>query len=58
MRCQIIVEPKFKKWWGFDVRYEGSTLFIEIRKPWTEDTLRDMVIAVDPGPVSGQALAG
>src|SRR5207302_3021237 len=22
--CQVIVEPKFKKWWGFDVRYEGS----------------------------------
>src|SRR5262249_54789072 len=47
--CQIIVEPKFKKWWGFDVRYEGATMIIEIRKPWTEDTLRDMAIAIDPG---------
>ena len=34
---------------GLDVRYEGSTLIIEIRKPWTEDSLRGMAIAVDPG---------
>lgn len=47
--CQLIIEPKFKKWWGFDVRYEGTTMVVEIRKPWTSDTLRDMVIAVDPG---------
>jgi len=47
--CQIIIEPKFKKWWGYDVRYEGSALVIEVRKPWMSDTLRDMVIAVDPG---------
>ena len=47
--CQLVIEPKFKKWWGFDVRYEGSTLVIEVRKPWTEDTIRGMVIAVDPG---------
>jgi N-acetylmuramoyl-L-alanine amidase len=47
--CQVIIEPKFKKWWGFDVRYEGSTLLIEIRKPWAEDTLRDMAIAIDAG---------
>jgi len=46
---QVIVEPKFKKWWGFDVRYEGSSMIIEIRKPWTEDSLRNMVIAIDPG---------
>ena len=47
--CQVIIEPKFKKWWGFDVRYEGSTMVIEVRKPWTGDTIRDMVIAIDPG---------
>ena len=47
--CQLIIEPKFKKWWGFDVRYEGTTLVVEIRKPWMSDNLRDMVIAVDPG---------
>jgi N-acetylmuramoyl-L-alanine amidase len=47
--CQVIVEPKFKKWWGFDVRYEGSTLVLEIRKPWVQDSIHDMVIAIDPG---------
>ncbi len=47
--CQLIIEPTFKKWWGFDVRYEGSTMVIEIRKPWAGDSLRDMVIAIDPG---------
>jgi len=47
--CQIVIEPKFKKWWGFDVRYEGSTMIVEIRKPWADDSLRGMVIAVDPG---------
>lgn len=47
--CQIVVEPKFKTWWGFDVRYEGSTMIIEVRKPWLDDNLRGMVIAVDPG---------
>ena len=47
--CQLIIEPTFKKWWGFDVRYEGSTLVIEIRRPWEGVTLHDMVIAVDPG---------
>ncbi len=47
--CQVIVEPNFKKWWGFEVRYEGTTMMIEIRKPWAEDSLRNMVIAIDPG---------
>jgi N-acetylmuramoyl-L-alanine amidase len=47
--CQLIIEPKFKKWWGFDVRYEGSTMVIEVRKPWMGDALRGMTIAVDPG---------
>ena len=47
--CQLIIEPKFKKWWGLDVHYEGTTLVIEIRKPWIENTFRDMVIAIDPG---------
>ncbi len=47
--CQLIIEPRIKKWWGFDIRYEGSTLIIEIRKPWESDNLRDMIIAVDPG---------
>jgi N-acetylmuramoyl-L-alanine amidase len=47
--CQLIIEPTFKKWWGYDVRYEGSSLVIEIRKPWAGVTLHGMVIAVDPG---------
>jgi N-acetylmuramoyl-L-alanine amidase len=47
--CQLVIEPTFKKWWGFDVRYEGSILVIEIRKPWASVTLHGMVIAVDPG---------
>ena len=47
--CQLVIEPKFKTWWGYDVRYEGSTMVIEVRKPWTEETIRGMVIAVDPG---------
>jgi N-acetylmuramoyl-L-alanine amidase len=47
--CQVIIQPKFKKWWGYDVRYEGSTLVVEVRKPWTTTDVRGMVIAVDPG---------
>src|ERR1019366_8278083 len=47
--CQLIIEPKFKTWWGFDVRYEGSTLVVEVRKPWMDSTLRGMPIAVDAG---------
>ncbi len=47
--CQIVIDPTFSKWWGYDVRYEGSTLVVEIRKPWTAPTLKGMVIAVDPG---------
>lgn len=46
---QIVLEPRFSKWWGYDVRYEGTTLVIEVRKPWTSDELTGMVIAVDPG---------
>ncbi len=47
--CQIVIQPRFKTWWGYDVRYEGSTMVVEIRKPWTDPSIRDMVIAVDPG---------
>jgi N-acetylmuramoyl-L-alanine amidase len=47
--CQLIIDPKFKSWWGFDVRYEGSTLVIEVRKPWVGDSIKGMKIAVDPG---------
>lgn len=47
--CQLTIEPRFKKWWGFDVRYEGSTLMIEVRSPWPTDSMKDMVIAVDAG---------
>ncbi len=47
--CQLVIEPKFKKWWGYDVRYEGNTLVVEIRKPWMLDSLKNMVIAVDAG---------
>ena len=47
--CELIIDPTFKKWWGYDVRYEGTTLIIEIRKPWTSNDLKGMVIAVDPG---------
>ncbi len=47
--CQLIIEPKFNKWWGFDVRYEGGTMLIEVRAPWTSESLKEMVIAIDPG---------
>ena len=47
--CQLIIDPTFKTWWGYDVRYEGNTLIIEVRKPWTKPTIKGMVIAVDPG---------
>ncbi len=47
--CQLVIDPTFARWWGYDVRYEGNTLVIEIRKPWIAKTLKDMVIAVDPG---------
>ena len=47
--CQLVIEPTFKKWWGFDVRYEGSTMVIEVRKPWTGETIRGMTIAIDAG---------
>ncbi len=47
--CQLVIEPKFKTWWGYDVRYEGSAMVIEVRKPWVSDSLKDMVIAVDAG---------
>lgn len=47
--CQLTLEPRFKKWWGFDVRYEGNTLLIEVREPWPTDSLKDMGIAVDAG---------
>lgn len=46
---QLVIEPKFRTWWGYDVRYEGSTLIIEVRKPWPKRNLRGLVVAVDPG---------
>jgi N-acetylmuramoyl-L-alanine amidase len=46
---QIIIEPTFKKWWGYDVRYDGSTLIVEVRPEWTKQDIKGMVIAVDPG---------
>ncbi len=47
--CQILIQPRFKKWWGYDTRYEGNTFVIEIRKPWPSTSLEGMVIAVDAG---------
>ncbi|MDQ2995172.1 MAG: N-acetylmuramoyl-L-alanine amidase, partial [Pseudomonadota bacterium] len=47
--CQLIINPKFKKWSGFDVRYEGTTLIIEVRKPVQHKTSKGMTIALDPG---------
>jgi N-acetylmuramoyl-L-alanine amidase len=47
--CQIIIEPTFKVWWGYDVRYEGTTLVVEVRKPWTRPNVKGMTIALDPG---------
>jgi N-acetylmuramoyl-L-alanine amidase len=47
--CQIIVEPKFKKWWGYDVRYEGTSLMIEVRQPWVRPNVKGMTIALDAG---------
>jgi N-acetylmuramoyl-L-alanine amidase len=46
---ELVIDPKFDRWWGFDVRYEGTTLVVEIRKPWRSQELRGMVIALDPG---------
>ncbi|MFA5975347.1 MAG: N-acetylmuramoyl-L-alanine amidase [Elusimicrobiota bacterium] len=46
---QLVIEPAFQKWWGYDIRYEGTTLLIEIRKPWLKDGLAGMAIAVDAG---------
>ena len=46
---QILIQPKFKTWWGYDIHYEGSTLVIQIRSPWKSKDLKGMVIAVDPG---------
>ncbi len=47
--CQVIITPRFKKWWGYDTRYEGNTLVVEIRKPWLKKDIDGMVIAVDAG---------
>jgi N-acetylmuramoyl-L-alanine amidase len=46
---QVIIEPRFKTWWGFDARYEGTTFILEVRKPWTASDIKGMVIAIDPG---------
>jgi N-acetylmuramoyl-L-alanine amidase len=46
---QLVIDPTFKQWWGYDIRYEGTTLLIEIRKPVTADDIKGLVIAVDPG---------
>ena len=46
---QVIIEPTFKTWWGYDVRYEGTTLIVEVERPWTAPSLKGMVIAIDPG---------
>ena len=43
------MEPKFRAWWGYDIRYEETTLVIEVRAPWTRRALRGMTIALDPG---------
>lgn len=47
--AQVIIEPHFSKWWGYDVRYEGNNLMVEIRKPWSLPTIKGMTIAIDPG---------
>lgn len=47
--CQILVEPRFNAWWGFDTRYESGTFVVEVRKPWTQESLKGLVIAVDAG---------
>jgi N-acetylmuramoyl-L-alanine amidase len=47
--CQLVIDPTFKQWWGYDVRYEGTTLVIEVRKPLTATDIKGLVIAVDPG---------
>jgi N-acetylmuramoyl-L-alanine amidase len=46
--AQIIIDPTFKRWWGYDVHYEGATLVIGLRAPWKKD-IHGMVIAIDPG---------
>jgi N-acetylmuramoyl-L-alanine amidase len=47
--CQLVIDTTLTKWWGYDVRYEGTALLVEIRKPWEARDLKGMVIAVDPG---------
>lgn len=47
--AQLIIAPRFSRWWGYSVRYEGSTLLIEIREPWTSPDLRGLPIAIDAG---------
>jgi len=46
---QLIIEPRFDQWWGYDVRYEGNTLVVEVREPWHLPDLKGMPIAVDAG---------
>ena len=46
---QIVIEPRSQKWWGYDTRYEGGALVVEVRKPWMKPSMQGMVIAVDPG---------
>ncbi|HVO33482.1 MAG TPA: N-acetylmuramoyl-L-alanine amidase, partial [Elusimicrobiota bacterium] len=47
--CRLRVSTTLRQWWGYDVRYEGSDLVLEIRKPWTAPDIQGMVIALDPG---------
>lgn len=47
--CQLQVTTTLRQWWGYDVRYEGTDLVLEIREPWTSRYIRGMVIALDPG---------
>ena len=47
--CQLQVTTSLRQWWGYDVRYEGTDLVLEIRKPWTSRDIQGMVIALDPG---------
>ncbi len=46
---QVTIDTTFKRWWGYDVRYEGNALLVEIRTPWTGRDIRGLVVAVDAG---------
>ena len=46
---QLRIELKHRQQWGYDPYYEDSNLIIEIRRPPTKLSLKELLICVDPG---------